>query len=371
MVERILKVKDALLHVVTSWKETIMTIDDFNTAMAEASTYDKCLAPLQEATTKMQADKYPTISAGVNLFLLIRKGLSDIIDDPRAVLRAKELATILRARLEARLGNMMKTGLPLCAAALDLRYCHLVPADSMEQLQKDLFGYFCDHRQFTAGSDNITKKQQKRIKDDIPDLLELVRQSRNNLEQAGRVTSTHTRSFWNGELEESDENAGLISSYRSASQMIFSVPLTSASSERVFSHAGFLQSKKRCQLSPVSFVCLLFFFFCLLKRKKHTHTFAIKSQGLLEKMTVVKANTSVNEEGLQRLDELVKKHFSSLRDDDDDEMPDASDEDFDGEDEDGRIRLYADMDRERKEFDERENPVLDKEDEALGGDESD
>ena len=151
MVERAIQVEAALLHVVTTWEENIMTYDNFETMMADIKVFNTCLTVLKEVTTRIQADKYPTIAGGINHFLAIKKNLSNIIAAPGTA-KTKELATVLRSRLQRRLGHMLKTGLPLCAAGLDLRYCHQVPSSSLQQLKDDLLAYIV-----TANSDIIAR----------------------------------------------------------------------------------------------------------------------------------------------------------------------------------------------------------------------
>ena len=46
--------------------QSLMTTDDFEEMLRDLDVFDTCLTKLQEVTTKIQADKYPTIAKGIN-----------------------------------------------------------------------------------------------------------------------------------------------------------------------------------------------------------------------------------------------------------------------------------------------------------------
>ena len=247
MVKRALLVQIPLRNVVIAANQSLMTIDDFDAMMTDLVVFSTCLATLKEVTVRIQADKYSTITSAINHYLTIKNNLKHISSDVASNMRTKGFARVLLGRLQQRLGAMMKTGLPLCGAALDLRYCHQVPTVSRPQLVQDMTSYTIDLR--TACKATINRL---RIEAEIPELLDLVIKGRKQLTDNNTdITSEHTRQFWSCSLSTSDDDNGLITIYRNVAQMIMSVPVTSASSERVFSHAGFIQNKKRCRISKV------------------------------------------------------------------------------------------------------------------------
>ena len=196
MVQRALLVQTPLRRVMIAAGQSLMTTDDFEEMLRDLDVFDTCLTKLQEVTTKIQADKYPTIAKGINYFLIIKRDLKTIRDNPASNNRKQSFAAILLQRLQQRLGTIMLSGLQLCGAALDLRYCHQVPAASRARLVEDLVAHVVTLRQAYKSKSNLAK-----IQADIPALLELIISERNHLlDNNINITDTHTVRFWHGSL---------------------------------------------------------------------------------------------------------------------------------------------------------------------------